>query len=174
MTEEVIQVPAGLTTTGLLGRRYLARFIDTFVIGLLVGGVLFAEGALIGGVLHGAPGLLLNIAGVIVVVAVWISYGASFESSPWQATLGKRIMGLRVYDASGARMMFSQAAIRNLTKDGPFIILGFVPGGQLFGLLWLAVQIFVMHRSPVYQAIHDRVVHSWVAAPEETIQLRIA
>lgn len=111
---------------------------------------------------------------MIVVVAVWISYGASFESSPWQATLGKRIMGLRVYDASGARMMFSQAAIRNLTKDGPFIILGFVPGGQLFGLLWLAVQIFVMHRSPVYQAIHDRVVHSWVAAPEETIQLRIA
>jgi hypothetical protein len=32
----------------------------------------------------------------------------------------------------------------------------------------------VMYRSPVYQAIHDRVAGTLVAAPEETTQLRLA
>lgn len=63
---------------------------------------------------------------------------------------------------------------RNLVKDGPFLLLGLIPGTQLFMLAWLAVHLVVMHRSPVYQAIHDRAAHSWVAAPEQTIQLRIA
>lgn len=48
---------------------------------------------------------------------------------------------------------------------------------QLMGLLvpvWLAAHVVVMHRSPVYQAIHDRAARTWVAAPEEGTQLRIA
>jgi uncharacterized RDD family membrane protein YckC len=173
VTEEVIHVPARLTTTGLLRRRYLARFIDTFLVAILATATLRLAVITLPS-LPAAAGLLIGIAGLIAAVFVWISYGAFFESSAWQATPGKRIMGIRVYDASGARLKVGQAAIRNLVKDGPFVILGFVPGGQIFSLLWLGVHIFVMHRSPVYQAIHDRVVHSWVAAPEETIQLRIA
>jgi uncharacterized RDD family membrane protein YckC len=168
-----IQVPAGLTTIGLLAKRYIARAIDAILV------TTFATSALRLAVitlppLSGAAGLLLRIAGLIAATFVWISYGAFFESSAWQATPGKRIMGLRVYDGSGARLNVGQAAIRNVVKDGPFVLLGLIPGGQIFSLMWLGVHVFVIHRSPVYQAIHDRVVHSWVAAPEETVQLHIA
>jgi hypothetical protein len=41
-------------------------------------------------------------------------------------------------------------------------------------LIWLGAHLVVMHRSPVYQAIHDRFAQTWVAAPEETMQLRLA
>lgn len=91
-----------------------------------------------------------------------------------QATLGKRLMGLRVYDSDGGRLGLVQAAKRNLVKDGPFLVLGLFPGGQLIGLALLVVHLVVLHRSPVYQAIHDRVAGTWVAAPEETTQLHIA
>ena len=36
MSDEAIRVPAGLTTDGLLGRRYLARCIDSVFIALLM------------------------------------------------------------------------------------------------------------------------------------------
>jgi hypothetical protein len=67
-----------------------------------------------------------------------------------------------------------QAAGRNLVKDGPFLLLGSIPGGQLPSVVWLVAHLVVMHRSPVNQAIHDRAAHSWVAAPEETTQLHLA
>ena len=170
---DTIQVPAGLTTTGLLGKRYLARAIDSTLI-VIIATCALRLAVIAMPALPGAAGLLIRIAGLIAVMFVWIGYGASFESSSWQATPGKRIMGLSVYNASGTRLKTGQAAIRNLVKDGPFVILAFIPSGQIFSLVWLAIHIIVMHRSPVYQAIHDRVVQSWVAAPEETIQLRIA
>jgi hypothetical protein len=52
--------------------------------------------------------------------------------------------------------------------------LAFFPGGGLLDLIWLGAQLIAMHRSPVYQAIHDRFAQTWVAAPEETTQLRLA
>jgi len=60
-----------------------------------------------------------------------------------------------------------------LIKDGPFIFLSAVPGGQVSSLFWLGCHVVVLHRSPVYQAIHDRAARTWVAAPESTIQLHL-
>lgn len=40
MTEDLIRVPNGLTTDGLIGRRYFARFIDSTLIGLIAIAVL--------------------------------------------------------------------------------------------------------------------------------------
>ena len=80
---------------------------------------------------------------------------------------------MRVYNAAGGRLTLSQAAGRNLVKDGPFLLFGLVPGGQLLTFVWLGAHLVVLHRSPVNQAIHDRAAHTWVAAPEETIQLRL-
>ena len=109
-----------------------------------------------------------------ISLIVWIAYGAVFESSTWQATVGKRVMGIRVYGEQGHRLTLLRAAARNLLKEGPFIALAFFPGGGLLDLIWLGAQLIVMHRSPVYQAIHDRLAQTWVAAPEETTQLRLA
>lgn len=169
-----IQVPTGLTTDGLLGRRYLARFIDSIAIVVLFGVLVFVWGVVMTGRSPSSASLVRNLALPLLLFLGWIAYGTLLESSKAQATIGKRLMGLRVYNAQGGRLALMHAAGRNLVKDGPFLLLGLIPGTQLLTLAWLAVHLVVMHRSPVYQAIHDRAAHSWVAAPEQTIQLRIA
>jgi uncharacterized RDD family membrane protein YckC len=82
-------------------------------------------------------------------------------------------MGIRVYDARDQRPDFFQAARRNLIKDGPFLMFSFLPLRNILNLLWLVAHLVVLHRSPVYQAIHDRAAATWVAAPETTIQLHL-
>ena len=57
---------------------------------------------------------------VLLCLILWIGYGTVFEASPWQATLGKRLMRLRVYDSQAGRLVLIHAAGRNLLKDGPF------------------------------------------------------
>jgi uncharacterized RDD family membrane protein YckC len=166
MTGKEIQVPAGLTTEGLLGRRYGARCIDSIVLILLIRAaqvLVFGRLLLVGG--EGWP---TNAIAAVLAFVLTLGYFTVQESSAAQATLGKRLMTLRVYDAQGGRLSLAQAAGRNLVKDGPFFVLG------PFGLLWLVAHLVVMHRSPVYQAIHDRVAHTWVAAPDEVTQLRLS
>ena len=170
MAADQIRVPSGLTTDGLIARRYLARFIDSICIVVLLGLVVALFVATMPKINTGPAGA---VGLVLLLFFFWIGYGTLFESSPWQATLGKRFMGLRVYNSDGGRLDPIQAAGRNLAKDGPFIVLGFLPGAQLFSIVWLGAHLVVLHRSPVYQAIHDRLAHSWVAAPEATIQLRL-
>jgi uncharacterized RDD family membrane protein YckC len=171
--DEAIPIPVGLTTNDLIGRRYLARVIDTLFLGMLVALLLAILGAFFQPSAGGTFNLIRALFSVILVVVIWIGYGTAFESSSRQATPGKRIMGLRVYNFDGGRLKPVQAAGRNAVKDGPFLLVGFIPGGQVLALLWVGAHIFVMHRSPVYQAIHDRALRTWVAAPEETIQLRL-
>jgi uncharacterized RDD family membrane protein YckC len=181
MSEETIQVPAGLTTEGLLVRRYVARTIDSVVLLLLIVAAAGVGGAILGvgaGLARSFPASHVTSASTFLLflalfLIVWIGYGSLLESSRWQATLGKRLAGLRVYNAAGGRLTLSQAAGRNLVKDGPFLLFGLVPGGQLLTFVWLGAHLVVLHRSPVNQAIHDRAAHTWVAAPEETIQLRL-
>jgi uncharacterized RDD family membrane protein YckC len=164
MSEEN-SVPIGLTTDGLLVRRYLARFIDSVFILLLI---------TILSVLTGAHDPFPASYLFPISLFVWIGWMTVFESSPWQATIGKKIVGLRVYDSQGGRLSWRRAAIRSVVKDGPFLVLGFLPNRQLTTLLWLGVHLTVLYSSPVSQAIHDRVAHTWVAAPEETTQLRLS
>lgn len=154
-----MQVPFGLTTDGLPGKRYLARTIDAMVLIPLF--VLFMAAGV-------APAVL------VLSPLVWLGYGALMESSSWQATIGKRVMGLKVYDGSGRRLTLLQAAYRSLVKEGPFLLLAFMPGGQWVSSGWLVAHLIVIHRSPVSQAIHDRLAGTWVAAPEETTQLRLS
>jgi uncharacterized RDD family membrane protein YckC len=115
----------------------------------------------------------VSLFNLFLFLIFWIGYGTALESSRWQATLGKRLAGLRVYDAQGRRLGLYQAAGRNLTKDGPFLVFGFIPFGRVLSFILLGAHLWVLHRSPVYQAIHDRVAHTWVAAPEATTQLHL-
>jgi uncharacterized RDD family membrane protein YckC len=82
-------------------------------------------------------------------------------------------MGLKVYDAAGGRLQLLQAGGRNLVKDGPFVVFSLIPGGQILQLVWLIAHVVVMHRSPVYQAIHDRAAGTWVASQEATTRLHL-
>ena len=60
----------------------------------------------------GAATLIFVIAGFFIQ---WI-YSALFESGGWQATPGKRLMGLRVTDLAGNRISFSRATGRYFSK----------------------------------------------------------
>jgi hypothetical protein len=40
-------------------------------------------------------------------------------------------------------------------------------------MIWRGAHLVVLHRSPVYQAIHDRAAHTWVAARQGTTQLHL-
>ena len=71
--------------------------------------------------------LILAIAGIVIQ---WL-YFALFESGGWQATFGKRLMGLRVSDLSGNRISFGRASGRYFSKIISSIIfcIGYIMAG---------------------------------------------
>lgn len=110
--------------------RFLAYLIDSVVMGLGVVVVciplifLTGLGALLSQI-H--PEEELNDAGIFFIVAVvflfatvslavtWL-YHALMESSEWQATVGKKALGLVVTDMAGRRVSFGRATGRHFGK----------------------------------------------------------
>ncbi len=60
MAADQIRVPAGLTTDGLIARRYIARFIDSICIILLIGIVVVFRAATISKLNVGPAGARLR------------------------------------------------------------------------------------------------------------------
>ena len=52
---------------------------------------------------------------LVLLIIIWLYY-ALLESSPWQASVGKRIMGLKVVDKRGRRLTFGKATKRLLSR----------------------------------------------------------
>jgi uncharacterized RDD family membrane protein YckC len=114
-------------------RRLLAYLIDGVVLGT-VGGALQAAVALIvqgssavpqnGGVV---PTAASGVWSVIFFVGTWL-YFAFMESSPYQATLGKMALGMKVTDVEGNRISFARATGRWFAKILSALILyiGFI------------------------------------------------
>jgi uncharacterized RDD family membrane protein YckC len=67
---------------------------------------------------------------LLALMLGWIYY-ASMESSSWQATLGKKILGLKVTDLSGNRITFARASGRFFGKilSGMILGIGFLMAG---------------------------------------------
>ncbi len=59
---------------------------------------------------------VVGFIGLIVIVCVPWLYSALQESSPRQATLGQRVVGLIVTDAAGNRISFGRASGRHFGK----------------------------------------------------------
>ena len=174
MTDDSTRVPNGLTTEGVLPRRYLARFIDGLAVGLILSGF---EPVLLSVLRCLSPidyytGNTFAI-GVVSYASIFVVYGTVFEWSPLQATLGKRLMGLRVHSALGGRLRFARAAERNLLKDGPMALIPLMPGVVVWALLvWWFAQIVAGFRSSAQRTIYDRIAHSLVAMDAVT-ELRL-
>ncbi len=77
-----------------------------------------------------------------------LAWFALSEASPWQATPGKRLLGLRVVDAGGARIGLVRATGRHLAGTLSWITLNI---GHLMALL-----------PPQRQALHDRIAGTHV------------
>jgi len=62
---------------------------------------------------------------------VYLLYMTAFESGPWQSSVGKKIMGIRVIDQYGHRLTFVRALGRNAAKGLSFMTLlfGFAMAG---------------------------------------------
>jgi uncharacterized RDD family membrane protein YckC len=60
---------------------------------------------------------------LIILVLEWLYY-ALLESSAWQATLGKKALGLEVTDLAGARVTFGRATGRYFARYISFFTIG--------------------------------------------------
>jgi len=122
------RLPAGVAGYAGLWRRAAALAIDSIVLGVVTFPVrLIVPFALFTGTDLAA--MAGQVAGVAAILGcVWWLYYAGFESSPWQASPGKRLIGIRVTDSSGARIRFGRASARLFAKllSGLVFCLGFV------------------------------------------------
>lgn len=64
----------------------------------------------------------------ILGVFIGVAYFAGFESSSWQATPGKRALGMIVVDTNGARISFGKAVGRYFAKilSGLILLIGYI------------------------------------------------
>ena len=110
--------------------RVLAYIIDAIILGIagaviggIFGGVIGATGGDMSDPLGGAN-LLLNAVSLVLGIA----YFAGLESSDWQATVGKKALGLVVTDTAGNRITFGRAIGRYFGKilSGLILLIGYI------------------------------------------------
>lgn len=99
-------------------------------------------------------GYVRSVATQLLLVLLPFFYFAAFESSAWQASPGKRAMGVRVVDLAGRRLTFARALVRQFLKLCEVAATG-------FGYLLAAV-------TGTGQAFHDILVGTRVVRAQET------
>jgi uncharacterized RDD family membrane protein YckC len=114
--------------------RFAAYLIDTVILFLIFTPLGFLLGLLIATTaasgdasttaLVQAANLLIRI---VSIVAGWL-YAGLLESSSWQGTVGKKVVGLRVTDLYGNRISFGKATGRYFGKilSGMICLVGFI------------------------------------------------
>jgi uncharacterized RDD family membrane protein YckC len=111
--------------------RFAAYLIDTIILGLVFVPVGFALGIILGAtgnaqntdLMVGANGMI-NVGSIL---AGWL-YSSLLESSSWQGTVGKKLIGLRVTDLDGNRISFGKATGRYFGKilSSMICLIGFI------------------------------------------------
>lgn len=126
--------PAGYAGYAGFWLRFVAYIVDSivcFVAGLLIGAVIGAIFGAMGAMRSKEGALTLQVVAQLTGIAVVWLYYALQESSAAQATLGKRMLSLRVTDLNGNRISFGRATGRYFGKYISAIILciGFMMAG---------------------------------------------
>jgi uncharacterized RDD family membrane protein YckC len=117
--------------------RAAAYLLDSLALGFAVG--IFILGPLMqrAGISPDNPWVLFTgtsrqiiAINLLATMASWL-YWALLESSPWQATLGKKMLGLKVTDLEGRRISFARATGRYFGKiiSGLPLFVGFAMAG---------------------------------------------
>ncbi len=104
--------PVGAAAVGYGG--FWIRVVAFIIDGIIVRAVAWPFSMIFG---------LGGLAGMLVVFGSWL-YEAFMLSSPYQATLGKMIFGMKVTDLSGNRISFARATGRHFAKWLSGMILG--------------------------------------------------
>ena len=103
-------------------RRFAAYWIDWFVFFAIEIFIAAARGVPLNARQSMEPGEVAK--GLLIGLLIGWLYAATFESSPWQATIGKRAMDIYVTNLQGHRLNFVQASGRFFGKVVSAIILG--------------------------------------------------
>jgi len=180
-----------MTTFASLWQRILAFALDYLVIGLYIGlitAVSFVIGSLSPDVMSAlfsnpASGQLTVFSALTLPV---MFYFALTESSPWQASLGKRILRLQVVRQSGDRLSVGQSILRSAVKLIPWELahacLWRIPGWPLnpaqpppiivagLALVWIiaAAYFISLLMSKSRQTLYDRVAGAVVIVSART------
>jgi len=116
--------------------RVVAAIIDAIILRVVAAPVGIIFGGLgLAGMMSGLPHVGLRLFGggvtfIVLIFGSWL-YGALMESSPYQATVGKMIFGMKVTDLYGNRISFGRATGRHFAKwlSGMVFCVGFIMVG---------------------------------------------
>lgn len=105
---------------------FWARFFAYFIDGLIMIVPLLILRYLISGGLSDSSG----VSGIVELVAAWLYYALQ-ESGPKQATLGKRVMEIKVTSMRGGRISFGRATGRYFAKilSAIILLIGYIMAG---------------------------------------------
>jgi uncharacterized RDD family membrane protein YckC len=102
--------------------RAAAYLVDSILLGFTAGLLIIGPLMEHAGLSANNPWILLTgssrqvlAVNLLVIMVFWL-YFATMESSPWQATFGKRFLGLKVVDLAGKRITFARATGRYFAK----------------------------------------------------------
>ncbi|WFA06722.1 RDD family protein [Bacillus sp. HSf4] len=143
--------PAAGSNLAGIGSRFLASFIDSIILGipmyivtLVISIQLFMGDVEFMSIIERDPEKVTNqefftvlssvfkVAGIMAALSfiVYFLYFTLMESSKWQATLGKKIMGIQVMEAEaeGGRISFGRAAGRFFARSflSPILMIGYI------------------------------------------------
>jgi uncharacterized RDD family membrane protein YckC len=119
--------------------RFVAYIIDSIILGFVIGLAIFLPlmGSELGSLSEGNPWEIYTTFGprlvavrLLGLMVAWL-YFALLESSAWQATLGKKALGLQVTDLGGRRITFGRASGRFFGKiiSAMILLIGFIMAG---------------------------------------------
>ncbi len=155
----------GPTNYASLGARFLAALIDGAILGIPIGIISMVLSAMMAArVIQKAgrnstfnPGMAVESVGIVFaglgfvmiisLLFTW-AYFAMMESSAWQGTVGKKVMGIQVTDLNGSRISLGRATIRLAVK-------AFLSGWFLIGY----IMAFFTQRK---QGLHDLIAGTLV------------
>jgi uncharacterized RDD family membrane protein YckC len=157
-------VGEGLVIAGVFSR-VVAFVIDSLIIGCIT----LAIGLAVGVYREGSTQTLALGVG-LVGVAIDGLYFVALWTSGWRATLGMRLIGIRVLQAADAGVLpLEAAAVRWLALTGIVQLLAILPvAGGVFGLIalvWVIVLLATTATDRLRQGLHDRWAGSVVVQP---------
>lgn len=157
-----------------IGARFLAALIDGVVIGIPIAIISTALSAIMAvRVIHRTSrepsfntGMAVDTIGtffagfgfimIVTLLLTW-SYFALLESSSWQGTIGKKLMGIQVTDQQGLRISLGRATLRLVVK-------AFLSGWFLIGYI---MAFFTQKK----QTLHDLIAGTLVLNKHKPVTL---
>lgn len=106
----------------LVGAGFWRRVAAYLVDGLILGAASFLLSFLF---LSASPSDSIMALSKVIGFLIGVAYFAFQESSVWQATIGKRILGMRVVDVDGFQLTPMRAIARYISAGLNWLLLGF-------------------------------------------------